>query len=77
MTSQIMAGFPLVVKGAIMIEPTESESKEDLDRFIESMKVIANEAKENPDTLYAAPIRPKVGRLDETSAARNLCLTGQ
>jgi glycine dehydrogenase subunit 2 len=68
--------FPLVVKGAIMIEPTETESMDDLDGFIEAMKTIAEEAIENPDILYAAPTRPKVGRLDETAAARRPCLTG-
>lgn len=68
--------FPLVVKGAIMIEPTESESKEDIDRFIGAMQAIADEAEKNPDILHKAPARPKVGRLDETGAARRPCLTG-
>jgi len=68
--------FPLVVKGAIMIEPTESESKEDLDLFIEAMKVIADEARENPDLLFNAPTIPKVRRLDETAAARKPRLVG-
>jgi glycine dehydrogenase subunit 2 len=62
--------FPLVVKGALMIEPTESESKEGLDRFIETMITIAEEAKENPDTVRQAPRKVKTRRLDEVLAAR-------
>ncbi|OGP64739.1 MAG: glycine dehydrogenase (aminomethyl-transferring) [Deltaproteobacteria bacterium RBG_13_47_9] len=62
--------FPLVVKGALMIEPTETESKERLDRFIETMIQIAKEAEENPDLLRQAPQRAKVRRLDEVLAAR-------
>ncbi|MGD8229544.1 MAG: aminomethyl-transferring glycine dehydrogenase subunit GcvPB [Desulfobacteraceae bacterium] len=68
--------FPLVVQGAIMIEPTETESKEDLDQFIEAFKAIANEAKENPDLLHEAPKNCKVKRLDEVTAARKPCLAG-
>jgi glycine dehydrogenase subunit 2 len=68
--------FPLVVQGAIMIEPTETESKEDIDRFIDALQHIAREAKENPQILQGAPTRPKVTRLDETTAARKPCLTG-
>ena len=68
--------FPLVVPGAIMIEPTETESKEDIDLFIESMKAIANEARENPDLLREAPQKSKRRRLDETAAARKPCLRG-
>jgi glycine dehydrogenase subunit 2 len=68
--------FPLVVHGAIMIEPTESESKETLDRFIAAMRAIAREAQENPDLLHQAPRNPKLGRLDETLAARKPCLCG-
>jgi len=66
--------FPLVVKGAIMIEPTETESKESLDEFCEAMLAIAREAKENPENLLKAPTRTKVGRLDEAAAARRPCL---
>jgi glycine dehydrogenase subunit 2 len=62
--------FPLVVKGALMMEPTETESKEGLDRFIEAMITIAKEAEENPDLLREAPQRVKVRRLDEVLAAR-------
>jgi glycine dehydrogenase subunit 2 len=68
--------FPLVVQGAIMIEPTESENKETLDRFISAMRAIAMEARENPDLLHRAPRNPKLGRLDETLAARKPCLCG-
>jgi glycine dehydrogenase subunit 2 len=68
--------FPLVVDGAIMIEPTETECKEDIDEFIEAMKSIAKEAKQDPQTLHAAPAFTKVRRLDETGAARNPCLSG-
>jgi glycine dehydrogenase subunit 2 len=62
--------FPLVVKGALMMEPTETESKETLDGFIETMITIAKEAEENPDLLWQAPQRVKVRRLDEVLAAR-------
>ena len=62
--------FPLVVKGAIMIEPTETESQEALDEFCDAMIAIVAEATENPDLLKNAPVRTKVRRLDETTAAR-------
>lgn len=62
--------FPLVVKGALMMEPTETESKEELDRFIETMIKIAREAEESPDLLLQAPQKVKVRRLDEVLAAR-------
>ncbi len=62
--------FPLVVKGALMIEPTETESKESLDRFVATMIRIAEEARENPDLLHRAPQKAKVRRLDEVMAAR-------
>jgi glycine cleavage system P protein (glycine dehydrogenase) subunit 2 len=68
--------FPLVVSGAIMIEPTESESKDTLDQFIAAMRAIAREARENPELLHQAPHHPKMKRLDETLAARKPCLTG-
>ncbi len=68
--------FPLVVSGAIMVEPTETESKENLDRFIEAMRAIAQEAEENPQRLKEAPSRCKVRRLDEVTAARKPCLSG-
>ena len=62
--------FPLIVHGALMIEPTETESKETLDEFIEAMREIAREAREEPELLKTAPHQAKVRRLDETSAAR-------
>jgi len=68
--------FPLVVHGAIMIEPTETESKEDIDLFIESLKAIAKEAQDQPELLHAAPRRTRRRRLDETAAARKPCLSG-
>ena len=67
--------FPLVVHGAIMIEPTETESKEDLDLFIEAFREVVREAGESPEELFSAPHRPKVTRLDEVEAARHPCLT--
>jgi len=68
--------FPLVVHGALMMEPTESESKENLDAFVEALKAIAKEAESDPDLLRNAPHRTKVRRLDETTAARKPCLAG-
>ncbi len=62
--------FPLIVKGALMIEPTETESKETLDHFIAAMKRIAEEAEKAPEHLRMAPHNPKVTRLNETKAAR-------
>jgi glycine dehydrogenase subunit 2 len=53
-----------------MIEPTETESKETLDYFIEVLREIVAEAKTNPDALFAAPVNTVVGRVDETRAAR-------
>ena len=66
--------FPLIVHGALMIEPTETESKRDLDLFIAAMKSIAREARENPELLKTAPHGTYVRRLDEVSAAKNPCL---
>ncbi len=68
--------FPLVVHGAMMIEPTETESKENLDAFIEALKDISTEAKEKPELLKSAPLRSKLRRLNETEAARKPCLAG-
>jgi len=62
--------FPLIVHGALMIEPTESEGKDELDAFIETMKQIAREAEENPEPLHQAPTSTVIRRLDETLAAR-------
>jgi glycine dehydrogenase subunit 2 len=68
--------FPLVVSGALMIEPTESESKETLDRFIAAMQAIAHEAESDPELLHQAPRKAKVRRLDEVQAARKPRLMG-
>lgn len=68
--------FPLVVPGAIMIEPTETECKDDIDQFIEAILHILDEAKENPELLHEAPVKTKLKRLDETLAARKPCLCG-
>jgi glycine dehydrogenase subunit 2 len=62
--------FPLVVPGALMIEPTESESLEELDLFIDAMKSIAREAQQDPGLVKSAPHTTRVSRLDETAAAR-------
>ncbi len=62
--------FPMIVKEALMIEPTETESKETLDEFIEAMIEIARLAQENPSVITSAPIHMPVKRLDETKAAR-------
>ncbi|MBN1937664.1 MAG: aminomethyl-transferring glycine dehydrogenase subunit GcvPB [Anaerolineae bacterium] len=62
--------FPLIVPEAMMIEPTETESKRTLDQFVEDMKRIAEEAQTNPDLLHKAPHGTPVRRLDEVQAAR-------
>ena len=62
--------FPLIVHEAMMIEPTESETRETLDSFIDVMKQIAREARENPSIILEAPHHTPVGRLDQTLAAR-------
>lgn len=63
--------FPLIVKEALMVEPTETESREALDEFADAMHEIAREAREDPEILHEAPETTPVGRLDETQAARN------
>jgi glycine dehydrogenase subunit 2 len=62
--------FPLIVPGALMIEPTETESREELDAFIAAVRAIVEEAKTNPDIVKSAPYTTPVRRLDETGAAR-------
>jgi glycine dehydrogenase subunit 2 len=62
--------FPLIVPGALMIEPTESESVEELDLFIAAMRSIAQEVEQNPDVVKTAPHSTRVSRLDEVTAAR-------
>ena len=62
--------FPLIVDEAMMIEPTETESKQTLDAFVEAMNAIAREAEQNPELLHNAPHSTPVRRLDEVTAAR-------
>jgi len=64
--------FPLIVNEAMMIEPTETESVETLDQFIDALNKIADEAKETPELLKNAPHHTHVRRIDEAKAARNL-----
>ncbi len=66
--------FPLIVPEALLIEPTETESKEACDTFIAAMKAIAQEAKEHPDLLHDAPHTTPVGRVDDVRAAKELIL---
>src|SRR5262249_3260766 len=63
--------FPLIVEEALMIEPTETESKETLDQFCDAMIQIAREAETNPDVIHQAPVTTPVRRLDQTRAARD------
>ena len=69
--------FPLIVSGALMIEPTETESKEDLDSFVDAMLRIAEEAKTDPEILHEAPHSSPVRRCDEAQAARHPILRWQ
>src|SRR3989475_4058171 len=62
--------FPLIVPGAIMIEPTESESRQELDAFVQAMLAIDTEAEQNPEIVKSAPHTTRVGRIDEAAAAR-------
>ncbi len=69
--------FPLIVHEALMIEPTETESKDELDAFADAMIKIAAEAADNPDLLKGAPYTTPVGRLNEAAAARELNVAHQ
>lgn len=69
--------FPPIVPEAIMIEPTETETRETLDAFIRTMVELAELAEENPDALKNAPVTTPVGRLDEVAAARDMNLVYQ
>lgn len=69
--------FPLIVPEAIMIEPTETESKETLDNFVEAMLEIYKKAEENPDELHEAPLNTAVRRVDEVLAAKQPILKWQ
>jgi glycine dehydrogenase subunit 2 len=70
--------FPLIVHDALMIEPTETESKHTLDSFVDALVSIHEEAQENPEILHSAPHITPVYRLDEATAARKpvLCYKG-
>ncbi|WP_421903051.1 aminomethyl-transferring glycine dehydrogenase subunit GcvPB [Maridesulfovibrio sp.] len=67
--------FPLIVKECLMIEPTETENKETIDRFVDDLIEIAEMAEKNPKALQAAPLTTSVKRLDETKAARSMVIT--
>jgi len=67
--------FPLTVREALMIEPTETESRETLDSFVDALKTIAKEAVDNPSLLHDAPHSSPVRRLDEVKAAKELRVT--
>src|SRR6185295_6576834 len=62
--------FPLIVQGAMLIEPTESVGRQELDQFIDAMRAIAREAQEDPELVINAPHDTRIGRLDEAAAAR-------
>ena len=62
--------FPLIVQGAMLIEPTESVGRAELDQFVEAMKAIAQEAIDDPELVINAPHSTRIGRLDEAAAAR-------
>ncbi|MBV9442277.1 MAG: aminomethyl-transferring glycine dehydrogenase subunit GcvPB, partial [Acidobacteriaceae bacterium] len=62
--------FPLIVRGAMMIEPTETEGKRDLDAFIDAMISIAKEVEETPELVAKAPHSTRTLRVDEVTAAR-------
>ncbi len=66
--------FPLIVHEALMIEPTETESKQSIDAFAEALRAIAAEAHSNPELLKEAPHHTPIGRLDEVKAAKDLVL---
>src|SRR5438093_3500173 len=66
--------FPLIVSGAMLIEPTESVGRQELDQFIEAMRLIAREAVEDPELLLNSPHSTRIGRLDEAAAARKSVL---
>lgn len=68
--------FPLVVAGAFMVEPTETETRETLDQFVAAVAAILEEARANPEALHDAPTGTKVTRLDEVTAARKPRLCG-
>ena len=62
--------FPLIVEGAMLIEPTESVGRQDLDAFVDAMRDIAAESESDPQLVIDAPHTTRIGRLDEATAAR-------
>ena len=64
--------FPLIVPGAIMIEPTETESKQEIDACIDAMREIAKESEEKPDLVKKAPHTTRIGRADEAAIGANV-----
>jgi glycine dehydrogenase subunit 2 len=66
--------FPLIVPEALMIEPTETESKQTLDEFVDALLAIAEEARHSPELLKSAPHSAPLKRLDEVKAAKDLVL---
>jgi glycine cleavage system P protein (glycine dehydrogenase) subunit 2 len=69
--------FPLIIQGAMLIEPTESVGRQELDQFIDAMKSIAREAVDDPELVLNAPHNTRIGRLDEAAAARKPVLRWQ
>ena len=69
--------FPLIVRGALMIEPTETESKQELDQFIEAMQSIALEVETDPDLVRSAPHSTRTSKVNETLASRKPVVTWQ
>jgi glycine dehydrogenase subunit 2 len=62
--------FPLIVQGAMLIEPTESVGRQEIQQFIEAMRAISQEAQDDPELVRTAPHTTRIGRLDEAAAAR-------
>ena len=69
--------FPLIVPECLLIEPTETENKQTLDQFVETMKSIDKETRENPELVKGAPYTLPVRRLDDVKAAREIDVTWQ
>src|SRR5437899_10318805 len=69
--------FPLIVSGAMLIEPTESVGRQELDQFVEAMRSIAKEAVEDPELVLNAPHSTRIRRLGEAAAARKPVLPGK
>ncbi|HVG29733.1 MAG TPA: aminomethyl-transferring glycine dehydrogenase subunit GcvPB [Pyrinomonadaceae bacterium] len=69
--------FPLIVQGAMLIEPTESVGRQEIQQFVEAMRAISREAQEDPELVRAAPHTTRIGRLDEAAAARKPVLRWQ